>query len=554
MRFWLSLAMLAVGGALMAAAQIASASPARRGGVFVVGTTGASVQVDPQLAYITTAWWLEYATAAKLYNYPDKKGPAGSLLQPEVASGYKVSNGGKRYTFSIRQGFRFSDGTPVTARNFVYAIDRVANHDLASPGAQFITDPEGTNIVGAKEVNDGDGTHVRGVRAKGNRLIINLTKPDGTFLSKITMPFFQATSTRLPLTREVVSVDSIEDLPSAGPYTLTRNDPDFLTSLRRNPYWRRGPGRQRPRNLAGLDLRWNLNEVTAYNQVISGELDEGPIPAMAVDWVGANFGVNRTRFWSMPVNCTGYLPLNMANHLFKGNPKLRQAINYAISRRAYVAQAGPYAGQPWTHIFNPGVPGWKNVNPYPIAPDLPKARALAAGHFRDGKITIYYRSSGTTNPAQAAIVRQDLINLGFDAQNITMRGFSGSEIYDPMGKRGNDADLGVSYGWCSDYPDPYDWINVLFYGGFIQPENNVNYSYMDLPRWNRKMEAAAKLVGPSRLRVYSQMDLDLMREVAPVAVERTYNNRYFFSDRVDPRHLVYQGIYQDWSIPALALK
>ena len=115
-------------------------------------------------------------------------------------------------------------------------------------------------------------------------------------------------------------------------------------------------------------------------------------------------------------------------------------------------------------------------------------------------------------------------------------------------------DIAVSTGWCSDYPDPYDWINVLFYGGFIQPENNVNLSFMDLPKWNRKMEAAAKLVGPKRFRVYGQLDLDLMRQVAPVAVERTYNNRYFFSDRVDPKSLVYQGIYQDWSIPALALK
>jgi hypothetical protein len=45
-----------------------------------------------------------------------------------------------------------------------------------------------------------------------------------------------------------------------------------------------------------------------------------------------------------------------------------------------------------------------------------------------------------------------------------------------------------------------------------------------------------------------------MKNVAPVAVERTYNTRYFFSNRVDPKSLVYQGIYQDWSIPALALK
>jgi hypothetical protein len=42
--------------------------------------------------------------------------------------------------------------------------------------------------------------------------------------------------------------------------------------------------------------------------------------------------------------------------------------------------------------------------------------------------------------------------------------------------------------------------------------------------------------------------------VAPMAVERTYNNRYLFSNRVNPKSLIYQGIYQDWSIPAMALK
>jgi hypothetical protein len=68
------------------------------------------------------------------------------------------------------------------------------------------------------------------------------------------------------------------------------------------------------------------------------------------------------------------------------------------------------------------------------------------------------------------------------------------------------------------------------------------------------MEAAARLVGPKRLKVYGQLDLDLMNQVAPVAAERTYNNRYFFSNRVNAKGLVYQGIYQDFSIPAMALK
>src|SRR4051812_9245041 len=348
LRIAISLAMLGIGASSMVATQLAWASPERKGGIFRVGTTSASAQIDPQLSYITTTWSLEYATAAKLYNYPDKRGRAGNILRPEVASGFEVSKDGKRYTFFLRKGFRFSDGTPVTARNFKYAIDRAANRDLASPAAQFITDPEGTNIVGAQDVNQGLGQSVRGVEAIGNKLAIRLTRPDGTFLSKITMPFFQATSTKLPIDREVVNVASMDDLPSAGPYVFTRNDVNRLTSIRRNPYWMRGAGRQRPRNLGGVDVQWNLNETTAFEQVNSGELDEGPVPAMGVEFIVQRYGVNRTRFWTMPVKCTGYLPMNMARPLFKGNSALRRAINYVVSRRAYAAQAGPYAGQPWT--------------------------------------------------------------------------------------------------------------------------------------------------------------------------------------------------------------
>ena len=108
--------------------------------------------------------------------------------------------------------------------------------------------------------------------------------------------------------------------------------------------------------------------------------------------------------------------------------------------------------------------------------------------------------------------------------------------------------MGVNMGWCSDYPDPYDWINILLYGGSrIQAENNVNYSYFNDPKWNKKMEKAARLVGPNRLKVYGQLDLDVMNQAAPMAIERTYNNRYIFSNRVNPKSLVYQGIYQDFA-------
>ena len=537
-RLWLSLAMMAFGAALMVTAQLAGATPDRKGGIFRVGTTGASVQVDPQLAFITTAWWLEYATAAKLYNYS----PRGALV-PEVASRFTVSNEGKRYTFFIRKSFRFSDGMPVTAASFKYAINRVANHDLASPGAAFIIDRNGTDIVGAKDVNDGQGTDVRGVRVRGNRLIIDLRRPDGSFVSKLTMPFFQATSRKLPLTQEVVSVSSIRDIPSAGPYAYSRNDVNVLTSIRRNPFWKPGLGRRGPRNLAGLDIQWNLNEETAYNQVLANELDEGPLPAAHVQEVATRFGVNESRFWAKPTNCVGWVLFNNDGSLLNKNPGMRKAINWALDRTDYVGQAGPYAGSPWTHILPPGFPGSvtaKKRQPY-TPRSIAKARRLAAGHFRNGKITVYYRSSGATNNAQAEIVRSNLIQLGFDPGNITMKGFTGGNIYDAWGVRGNDADIGVSMAGCGDDPDPYTFF------GPLRP-------FLAGTKYDAKIAAAARLMGNARLRAFGKLDLELTRNFAPLAVMRTYNNRYFFSDRVDPRSLKYHGIYQDWSIPALALK
>jgi peptide/nickel transport system substrate-binding protein len=398
-RLWLSLAMLAAGGGLLAASALGS--PLKQGGVFRVGNTGASVQIDPQLAYVTTAWWLEYATAAKLYNWPDRPGPLGNRLVPEVAASFTVSNHGRMYTFFIRPGFRFSDGTPVTAKSFSYAIDRVANRDLTSPGAPFITDPNGTNIVGAKAVSDGDGKHVSGVTVKGNRLIVRLTKPDGSFLTKLTMPFFQATSRKLPLTKEVTGA-----YPSAGPYRFTRNDVNELTSIRRNPYYRG----TRPHHLNGVDVVWNYRE-TPDNPVDETFPSPDQIPAIV-----AKYGVNKTRFWAKPVNCVGWLMFNNHHGLFKDNIPMRKAVNWVVDRKAYAATAGPYAGSPWTHLLPPGSPGSigaRKLQPYSPGPNVARARKLAKGHFKNGKITVGYRSTGTINPAQAQIVRRDLIRLGF---------------------------------------------------------------------------------------------------------------------------------------------
>jgi ABC-type transport system substrate-binding protein len=537
-KLWQGVGALVLGAAFLVAAGLAGATRGfATGGVLRIGYEGASVQIDPQLAYVSTSWTLEYATAAKLFNYPDRPGAAGAVLRPEVAAGYKVSRDGRTYTFTLRRGFRFSDGSPVTAKNFAYAIDRVANYDLASPGVPFITDPRGTNIVGARAVNDGHATHVSGVTAKGYRLVIRLTRRDATLLTKLAMPFFQATSLRLPLAKEVVGA-----YPSAGPYAFTRNTPNTLTELRRNRYYRG----LRPRNLAGVEVWWNLDQQAAYREVEAGSLDEGPLPDAEVRGVARKFGVNKSRFWVKANNCVGYVGLNSRRALFRNNVALRQAVNWAIDRRTLLAPLPPYSGSPWTHLLPPTAPGsvtTKKLQPYRGAPNLGKARRLAAGHLRAGHVNVGYRSTGTAGLAQAQSVRDVLVKLGVKAERIKLKGFSGADLYDAMGKQSTDLDLGVGTGWCSEYPE--SGLLSLGFNGFAPA---------GWTKFQARLDAAERLQGAARLRALGRIDLDLVNTLAPVAVTRTYNNRFYFSRRVEPKSLVYVGAYEDWSIPALALK
>src|SRR6266700_5765728 len=145
-KLWFSVAAAAVGAGLIIAATAtasskvaahpAKASVARAGGTIVSEITTDVDYVDPQLDYYSVGLERQYATAVKLMNYPDAEAPKGGTVVPEVAAGLPVvSKGGKTYTFTIRPGFKFSNGQPVTALSFKRAIDRLAEPKLQSTGS-----------------------------------------------------------------------------------------------------------------------------------------------------------------------------------------------------------------------------------------------------------------------------------------------------------------------------------------------------------------------------------------------------------------------------------
>jgi ABC-type transport system substrate-binding protein len=200
-------------------------------------------------------------TALKLVNYPEAPAPRGTRLVLDGASHYSVSRDGRTYTFTIRRGLRFSDGQPVTAANFAYAFNRAANKNLLSPAFGFIGDPKGANILGAEAVRAGRAASMWGIRVRGNKLVVTLAKPDGAFLSRLTMPFFQALPLHLPRNEKVTDVNRATRLPSAGPYYVFERDPNRVVVLKRNPYYR-GPRLRRVAEIR-LNVAQNLDELQA---------------------------------------------------------------------------------------------------------------------------------------------------------------------------------------------------------------------------------------------------------------------------------------------------
>ena len=142
----------------------AGGSEAKRGGTLRINLSTTDFEyLDPALSYEAPGWQVLYMTNLMLLNYPDKPAPEGSRLVPDAAAGFpRVSRDGRTYTFTIKPGLRFSDGSAVTAAAFKRAFERAANPQQGSPAIAFMHD-----VVGADGRNEGKAGSVSGVSREG---------------------------------------------------------------------------------------------------------------------------------------------------------------------------------------------------------------------------------------------------------------------------------------------------------------------------------------------------------------------------------------------------
>jgi ABC-type oligopeptide transport system substrate-binding subunit len=530
-RIWLSGVMAVLGAAMLAAAAFAgpassksnrpSASGQKKGGTMNINMSGTDVDyIDPALAFGTLSGQILDAVCMKLMYYPDKPAPVGTKLAPDAAVGFPaVSKDGKTYVFTIKSGIKSNTGETLTAANFKAAIDRDLNPKTQSPSVPFITGANG--IVGAKAVADGKATSAAGVIAKGQKLTIRLSAPDGSFLAKIAMGFFCPIPKGTP-----INPDGINTFSSFGPYYVASRQVGRQIIVKTNPNYKG----QRPHNVDTFVFTANTQLDQSLLQVKAGQADydAAGLPPTAHADLAKQFGINKGRYFVSHGQNIDYVALNTSRAAF-ANPTMRKAVQYAIDRPALVRVRGFLAGHRDDQILPPGFLGYKNFNIYPLkGSNYPKAKALAAQAGGCKPITLYSQST-VVGQNLAQVLKYNLSQIG--CKDVTVKLLQGFQIYIATGTKGEPYDAAIAVGWSADYPDPYDFLDILLNGDNIHEANNNNLSYLNVPALNRQMKAASFLSGDKRAAAYQALDQKITRDYAPLAVYENRNIREFVSAR-----------------------
>ncbi len=547
----LTAASLAVGGVLLAAGcgsssttnttaptsnttPIPSGQPnaPHNGGTLKAVLHGDIDYIDPALAYYQISWQVEYSTCVKLLNYPDSAGEAGKQLLPEAASAPPVvSPDGLTITFTVPPGkFKFNTGEPVTAKTFQFALERNIDPKQASIFAPSFINPY---IAGASTYKGPAGkVHMSGVQVKGDQFILHLTKPNATIVTEMGTPFMCA----IPLSTPVKPA-GVTSIPGAGPYYIASWDQHRSLVLKKNPNYTGN----RPQNVDEIDFgQMTIDQNPAVLELKSGTIDYCPDCAPGAQTFALNqqYGAGSPsakagdqRFFITPAAIVSYYALNTTRPTFS-NVLVRQAFNYAINRPALLKPHGYGYGVVGDKLLPPTLPG-SDFEPsiYPLnGPNLVKAKALMKQSGVTTPITaIEYTTAATPSVQQSnAVLQANLAKIGITLKPVYL---TRSIQFQKEGVKGVAMDI-ADEGWVEDFPDPYDFANVLMDGSAIPATGGVNFAYFNNPVINAELAKDATLTGDARLKAYGATSFKIMHDFAPWATWNFAANLDLFGPKV----------------------
>jgi peptide/nickel transport system substrate-binding protein len=457
--------------------------------------------MDPQISYTAEGWTAMRPVYVPLLTYKAAAEAEGSEIIPGLAKELpKVTNGGKTYTLFLRPGLKYSNGEPIKAGDFKYAVERCFLTN--SGGSPFYTD-----IVGAEKFAETKKGGISGIKVneKTGEIVINLEQPRGTFNNELALMFVA------PVPQSTPDEDqSASPIPASGPYMLTKSEPGRGWTYERNPYWAKDNGKEielPAGHVDKIEIEVQRNQSTQVNDVESGKLNWifDPPPTDRYTEVKEKF--EGTQFTAEPTISTYYFWMNQTTEPFN-NLKVREAVNYAVDPAALERiYTGQIVGT--QQILPPGMPGYKKFELFPH--DVAKAKELVAeSGVKDKEVTVWTDSESPNNDA-GTYYQGVLEEIGF---KVELKILNPDNYFTVIGNTSTpNLDTGFA-DWFQDYPHPNDFM-FLLNGDNIQSTNNENFGQTNVKALNEKVDKlATELLGPQQEKEYAELDEEFMKEAA----------------------------------------
>ncbi len=482
----------------------------REAGTLRLVQEGDPSTLDPARSYDTTSMQFVRLLYRGLVDY-DRQ----ANIVNEIAQKREVSSDGKTHTFWLRKDVRFHDGTPVVAENFRYALERVLDPKTASDGLSLYTVIDGAKEWSEDRAGPKKLKHVRGIEVEGDhKIIFRLTRADATFLNYLTLPFAYAVSEKWV---KSLGEKSLSENPNGcGPFKMTEWVHDGWLTLEKNADYFRPelPKAQR------IEARFGISTSLQIMLFEQGQIDILPVSdAFAPDFLR----LTRDAKWKdqivhAPMMDVRYLSLNTEIKPFN-DVRVRRAMNYAINRDLIV---GFLTGRA-TKARGALPPGMPSYNPqlfqYPYDPQMARRLLKEAGFKNDpdAPIPLLYSTAEPWIASAAQSIQQDLKAVGM---SVSIRPMRFAELKAKAGQR-KTTPLAMG-GWIQDFPDPANFLDVLFNGKSITPTSSVNRAFYSNPQVNALLDkAAVETDRAKRLQMYRDIEKIVVADAPWVFLHHT---------------------------------
>lgn len=494
----------------------------KKGGTLKFGISSDWDSVDTGDTYYGLSWNLLRLYSRSLVMFKVKPGAEGNQLTPDLAETLGVpSDGGKTWTYKIRQGVKFEDGSVVTCADVKYGVLRSIDKDVLVNGPTYLEDFLDLGDYRGPYKDPGKDTNAI-TCTDDHTIVFHLKVAFGGFdyfaMLPMTAPVPKAKDTGVKYKEHVVS---------SGPYMFENYDAGKGFTLVRNPAWDPTTDPNRKALPDKYEIKIGINADDVDQQVIAGTLDldiagTGVQPATLTSVLSDPTLKARAdnpsiaRLWYTSIN-PKIPPLT--------NIECRKAIMYAADRTGYqAAYGGPFAGGDIaTGLMPPIIPGFvANLDPYKAGADnkgdtdKAKAALTACGQPSGFTINMSYRAERPKEKAVAESLQQSLGKVGIKLNLKPIATKDYFSLYAGKPSYRNDPVNGfglMTNGWGADWNDGYGFLSQIVDGRTIRAAGGAPNLSVDIPEVNTLLDqAVAEPDVTKREPIWGQIDKRVMEE------------------------------------------